>query len=480
MSIVRGSDESSSLITSASHPQINQGRGFDVSTLKDLSPGEYGTLGSMSIAVNFLTGPAMLEIPALFQKSGFIPTTLCIILICASTSLGNLHFANAISKLPGNYDFRKQVEYSDAFRQYWPNNQNWFRSTEIIFFLCVACLTISSLVDSAQVFDIMLANCRFLGGKTCALRFVISSVTLSGGLDCIYESWNFDSCASEEECTPFSDNDEEGGVLLTLGYMLNVLLFMPLALMDLQENAFWQVIEFIVLIITTVIFSFLFISNGIEWEGRLSWWGESWDSLFGVILFNFALVISIPAWLHEKEPSVNATKVITGSSISSAGLYILLGTIGAMSNPNVSNNMLETFMSGEEGAAMQITSFVFAVFIVGLGIPLLSVLGRLNLTGSGYSHFTGNSFAVYLPFGLSWLFYRGGMITDLLTWGGILFTSLIGFLFPIFLAIRALEVSENPGSIFGYQRSQQEKRTLQCLLVVAIAAMCASIIGKLL
>jgi hypothetical protein len=177
---------------------------------------------------------------------------------------------------------------------------------------------------------------------------------------------------------------------------------------------------------------------------------------------------------------VNATKVITGSSIASAVLYFILGTLGAMSGPNVSDNMLETFMSGKYGIAMQITSFFFCVFIVGLGIPLLSVLGRLNLTGSGYSQLTGNIFAVYLPFGLSWLFYRGEMITELLAWGGILFTSLIGFLFPLFLAIRSLEVTDNNGSIFGYQRPQHEKMTLQWLLVVAFSAVCASIVGKFL
>jgi len=255
---------------------------------------------------------------------------------------------------------------------------------------------------------------------------------------------------------------------------------MPLALMDLQENAVWQIVEFLVLVITSIIFSFLFISNGIVWEGRLSLWGESWNSLLGVVLFNFALVISIPAWLFEKEPSVDSTAVITGSSIMAALLYILLGTLGAMSTDEVRDNMLQSFMSGGQGITMQITSFFFAIFIVGFGIPLLSVLGRLNLTGSGYSELTGNIFAVYVPFGLSWLFYRGHMITEILTWGGILFTSLVAFLFPIFLALRALEMSDNPGSIFGNSNMQHKKFTLHCLLVVAFVAICVSIIGNLI
>lgn len=188
-------------------------------------------------------------------------------------------------------------------------------------------------------------------------------------------------------------------------------------------------------------------------------------------IFNSLLVV---------EPTVNATKVIAGSSISSAVLYVILGVLGAMSGPNASNNMLETFMSGIDGTAMQITSFFFCIFIVGLGIPLLSVLGRLNLTGSGYSQFTGDLCAVYLPFGLSWLFYQGKLITELLSWGGMLFTSLIGFLLPLLLAIQALQVSTNSGSIFGCQRIHDERRMLYFLLGLAIAAVGASIVGKIL
>eukprot|EP00536_Pseudo-nitzschia_multiseries_P002651 jgi/Psemu1/251889/estExt_Genewise1Plus.C_350140 len=434
----------------------------------------------MSIAVNFLTGPAMLQIPAMFQKSGLIPATLCIVFTCAFTTFGNLHFANAISKLPGNYEFTKEIEYSDAFERYWPDNKRWFRSTEIVFFLCITCLNVSSIVDSAQVLDVMLANVGCLGYKSHAIRCTTSSASVVLGLDCVHETWTLESCASDADCVPFSDHEDEGGILFTLGYALGVLFFMPLALMDLQENAFWQIIEFVVLIITTIMFSGLFLSQGIEWKGRLSLWGTNWNSLLGVVLFNFALPMSIPAWLYEKEQNVNAVKVISGSSITAAGLYIALGVLGAMSGPNIADNMLETFMSGGKGSAMQVTSFFFAVFIVGLGIPLLSVLGRLNLTGSGYSNFIGNVFAVYIPFGLSWLFYRGGLVTLLFAWGGILFTSLIAFLFPIFLSLRALDVSENPGAIFGQQDRQHQKRLLLCLLAVAIVAVSISIVGNLI
>ena len=87
--------------------------------------------------------------------------------------------------------------------------------------------------------------------------------------------------------------------------------------------------------------------------------------------------------------------------------------------PNVSENMLESMMSGVFGTAMQLGASIFAFAIVGLGIPLFSVLTRLNLTGSGLcSASTGNIFAVYFPFAVSWLIYGGPAVTALLSWGG--------------------------------------------------------------
>jgi hypothetical protein len=161
-----------------------------------------------------------------------------------------------------------------------------------------------------------------------------------------------------------------------------------------------------------------------------------------------------------------------------------------MSMPHVSENMLETFMSGVLGTSMQVTASIFALFIVGLGIPLLSVLCRLNLTGSGISQATGDWLSVYFPFGISWLLYRGDLVTMLLSWGGSIFTSLIAFIFPLLLAMRALETSssDEEGSIEVYgtwwktsnSTKNQEKRVLQALLVVSILSIAAAIIGNIL
>lgn len=211
---------------------------FSFSSIRNLSHrvwghmgvGSMGMLGSMSIAVNFLTGPAMLEIPAVFQKSGLIPTVVTIVCTCLLAALCSLHMASSISKLPGNTKFSAQVEYSHAFSfYYWPDDRRWFVGTQLVFYACVTCLNISSLVDSAQVFDTILAN---LGGGTYALQITLQ------GLHVV--AWDYSVCSEQDllegDCIPFSqtgDGDDDG-VIFTAGYALNILCFMPLALMNLK------------------------------------------------------------------------------------------------------------------------------------------------------------------------------------------------------------------------------------------------------
>lgn len=66
-------------------------------------------LGSVAIAVNSLTGPAMIDLPYLYQTAGFIPTTVTLAFICVLSTLCALHLANVISKVPGNRNFHKEV-----------------------------------------------------------------------------------------------------------------------------------------------------------------------------------------------------------------------------------------------------------------------------------------------------------------------------------------------------------------------------------
>ena len=142
-------------------------------------------------------------------------------------------------------------------------------------------------------------------------------------------------------------------------------------------------------------------------------------------------------------------------------------------------------MSGAFGTTMQLCASIFAFFIIGLGCPLFSVLTRMNLVGSGMiSYPVANGLAVYLPFLSSWMFYQGEAITNLLSWGGILFTSLIAFILPLLLALHTLDETDSEGSVdvyspFHLPNKKSERIALQVLLGLSGVAIVAAICGNI-
>jgi hypothetical protein len=216
-------------------------------------------------------------------------------------------------------------------------------------------------------------------------------------------------------------------------------------------------------------------------------WGESWANMLGVILFNFGLVMAVPSWLAEKKEGVSVGKVVYGSTTVAVFLYVAVGLLGALSIPNVNANALESMTSGAFGNPLRVGASIFAFFIIGLDIPLFAVLTRYNLVNSGLcSTFLANLLVVYLPWSLSWLFYQGSAIAELLTWGGVLFTGALAFLLPLYLAIRVLDSGDEtygPGSVdvyLGLVKSHvTERKVTMCVLVLSFASVVGAIIGQI-
>ena len=178
--------------------------------------------------------------------------------------------------------------------------------------------------------------------------------------------------------------------------------------------------------------------------------------------------------------------VICNSTHFSAIVYIVVGTLGALALPNISENMLSSMLIGEFGIWIQFSASVFAVSIIGLGVPLFCVLMRLNLTGSEVcSTFMANVLVVILPWGTSWIFYNSTLTTALLAWGGMLFTSIVAFIAPLLLALRVAQQEKS----FNYKPQlcdiscssdphQKEITKLNVMLFVAIIIVIVAIAGQ--
>jgi len=218
---------------------------------------------------------------------------------------------------------------------------------------------------------------------------------------------------------------------------------------------------------------------------NVSLWGQDWGDMFGFLMFNFALVLAVPAWLHEKKESVSVPRVVHGSTFIALVLYLCVGIIGALAIPNVNPNMLAPMMSGAFGSGVQLGASVFAFFIIGLDIPLFSVLTRYNLTHSGMcSVRTANWLVVWFPWSMAWIFYQGDAIANVLDWGGLFFMSVGAFLLPLYLALKTLK--ENPdkngsipvhGSLWTSYEAQV--RALTALFAVTCLAVVIAVCGQL-
>lgn len=232
-------------------------------------------------------------------------------------------------------------------------------------------------------------------------------------------------------------------------------------------------------------FVLCFYADGLD-TANVSMWGDNHASMLGVIMFNFGLVMAIPSWLAEKKEAVSVSRVVYGSTGISLFLYIAVGLLGALSIPNVNANALEPMTSGAFGQPLRIGGSIFAFFIIGLDIPLFAVLTRYNLVNSGLcSRRLANLLVVYLPWSLSWLFYQGSSISELLSWGGILFTGALAFILPLYLAIRVLGMNTVTcaGSVdvyLGLFKSQTaERQATIVVFVVSFACVATAIIGQL-
>ena len=502
-------------------------------------------LGSISIAVNSITGPAMLNLPATFLKSGIIPTIATLFFVGAVCSWSSLHLANAISKMGdhksihgshSNRNFEQEIEFSQAFQRAFPNNKKtWYWMTQFLFWGCITCLNISAIVDTAQVVDTFVGHHGYYGTGAVVIHFhpdrSSHNNTPDDGVAAVVEwvHWDASVCTADELldglCLPFAEWEHVPDIaLISLGKVVVTLVFLPLALLDLKENVAWQVLAFLILLVTStqfvVQFAALSSTNSATTATTLSWWGYDWDDLLGVVLFNFPLVLAIPAWLYEREPHVDVATVVHCSTALSVVLYTVLGWMGARALPHVSENMVESMLSGYWGTMLQLGATLFTFAIVGLNIPLFSVLMRLNLMGGTVfddddddnhtavpvhcSRTLANVAAVGIPFTVAWLLHGGEAVTKLLSYGGVAFTSLVAFILPLVLALQVAKQSGHDnfalrgsidtmmgGACWCWRSNksddnaeevlkQWEIGSLRILLTVAILSVLAAILGNAL
>lgn len=391
-----------------------------------------GPTGSFALIINNLTGPAMLGFPNLFQSAGIVPVTISIVFAWVASSLCGTLMADAIASIRGNGDFSQQVDFSKAFRLIV--GKDWYVVAEALFLCSCAVQACASIVAAAQSLDGFIAS--FLFGKTAALQLFPTISIISWDTSNCHEESEFAAESNMEDCTPFHD---AGPLVLTAGFLLVTLLFLPLGLGHLKETIAVQIFSMGCMVVLLVQFTYEFARRGLSFH--LPWVGNELSQLAGVVLFNYAFSITVPSWLSEKDQSVSVNKAVWSASTAASAIYIIFGITGAMAFEGVGSNILIVLASNKVHHLTRFCAALFGVTIIGCGVPVFAVIIRTGLIASGLC---SPRWALFLggcaPFLFSWTLYQGTLLMSILNWAGLIINGLVAFLLPMVLALKAIEL----------------------------------------
>lgn len=415
-----------------------------------------GIIGSFCLVTNNITGPGMLHIAAVFQKSGFVVPLIVFIMICVGSAGASTLLCDAMARMPGNGQFDLRYEFSDIISYFL--GRRWFVISQATFFFGIFTQAAASIVGTAQSMDSLVA---FIFGKTWALQ-----VTGPAGTPWFLEWDPAHFCgrrAQETGCVPFAhlvdQNGYQIGMVFTAGYVVTMITMMPMGFLNLDDNIKFQIGSFVFLVVLCGEFIYEMLVVQGQAPSLMPAIGLDYSSMVGTILFNFAYCPTLPSWMNEKKPEVPTTKLLWSSAIFSTLMYILIGAAGAMAFPGAETNLLQVLGSRRSSGMTRICSYLFGSLVIGLGIPVFCIVMRYNLVVGGLTGSRATFLGVALPWAVSWLLYQGSAAENFISLSGVVLVSAIGFVLPLMGAIVAAQCED---SLAASGREVQRNRFWVC------------------
>ena len=87
----------------------------------------------------------------------------------------------------------------------------------------------------------------------------------------------------------------------------------------LKETILVQIVAFLFMCLLLLQFSGEFIVKG--FPHAIPLYGDGLSQLAGVLLFNYAYIVTVPSWLNEKQNSVSVNSTIWHASTLSTAIY---------------------------------------------------------------------------------------------------------------------------------------------------------------
>eukprot|EP00759_Apiculatamorpha_spiralis_P040063 PhF_6_TR38720/c0_g1_i1/m.57952 len=438
-------------------------------------------LSSVAIVSNTLIGPGVVTLAVVYANVGIVWSVLGTIVVSVCSMLSCKMMAEAQRNVPGNHNFRSRVEYSSVVRFFL--GHRWYNATSILMTLGFLILNITGIIQAAQVADSAFGA---MFGSTCGVRVSPLPLAVLCHEEPIMPDFYFcDSITEERACKSDialgcgwgvgadygiggSLKDTVGcypdsstlwahslPIVVTAGYVISMVLAVPLSLMNLDENAGLQVASFVltlsILALWIVIF---FVRIGVDGdayslESNFPMFGQlsHLPSLVGVLIFNWGVAKVIPSWINEKKQDVSVFKALNISIGITWLAYCGVGMLGAaafghffitMTRSDILQAIdFSTKLPQKIHMIGKYSVYLFPTIATIPGIPVISIIVKYNLLQSEFSPKFATAIGVFLPWiaAIPFLIWNSAFI-QIMSIGALAITSMTDFVIPILVWLR--------------------------------------------
>ena len=410
-----------------------------------------GMIPGLALNINNVTGPGMVQMPQVAATGGWIPTTLMVMLSFFLSSFSSTMMLEAIKRMPGNSKFEQRIEFTTLAKHFFRGRHVWaYYATLFVFMMSFQTTLIASVIESSQTTDSCFIE---IFGKSCALQLHNNESIHTDGSS----SFGFRCVGDGEDGSgdsPFGND----AYVISLGFAFVLMIALPLGYWNLDDNINVQVVACAVLFVIVAEWVVQSFVRGLVFDpsdhqisegyGGVPVAKSNLDDIFGIVLFNYAFVTTLPSWVNEKKVGVPINKSVWYASGIGTAMFLLVGILCAAAYDFTgSSDLLAQFTnSSTQGSTLltRIMAYLFPFSALVSGIPIQSIIIRYNLLENNicrtaWANFWGGVF----PWLMSIVLYTGSALNDITKWSGLLIIVPLNFALPVYFYIRALRDGED-------------------------------------
>jgi hypothetical protein len=355
----------------------------------------------------------MVALPSMYQQAGWLSPTVLMVVCAFIGAQASTMLSEAMTKLPGNDVFQSRAEIISLARFYFGRSWLYGLTVALLVFSLLS-VNIASIIISAQQMDAALVAIY----GTCGLTVYPPTA----------------QCLRNPPVPSLPFGNDVG---ITLGFVVVLLVAIPMGYFNLDDNIIVQKIAVLLLLAIVGIWVALFATMKLD-TSRLPVFGTNQTSVVGTILFNYTFVTSIPSWVNEKKTHVSVSRQVNGTTTVGTAIFLLLGLFGAIALKfdDKVTDVLKAIEAVTTDSALvktaHITVYLFPVVAFLSSIPVFAIIIRYNLLqnricGKALANFV----AVVLPWLISLPFYSGNRLSLVITWSSLFANGIINYVVPM-------------------------------------------------